>query len=89
MDKLEKHQPSEWPRGSDRGRGQLEPADYVPKEVTDTNFNYARHIGRWADCWYTMIPRYRAAGVDEAVLGRMINWGQQMWPLGDWAKLKR
>jgi hypothetical protein len=82
MDLLERFTPAEHHTAG----SELEPATHIPALIdrTTEDFNYQRHIGRFADCWYTMIGMFRADGVDEAVLTRMINWGAAMWPRGDW-----
>ena len=38
---------------------------------------------------YRLIPRLRALGVSETVLGRLLDWCERMWPLGPWAGLRR
>ena len=81
---------ADWPR-TDPGNphdhqghsARVEPASYVPGFV-EGDFNYKRHVGEWANVWYTMIPMFREAGVEEAVLERVIAFGERMWPLGGW-----
>jgi hypothetical protein len=38
---------------------------------------------------YRLIPRLRGMGVSETVLDRLIDWCEDMWPLGPWAGLRR
>ena len=44
--------------------------------------------GRHAEFWYHMIPEFRAVGFPESTLTRMIDWGEAMWPLGNWEALR-
>lgn len=87
MAKLEKHEVSEWPRKSAGRDRYLEDADYVPVVVEGSLID-AHHKGRYADCWYTMIPRFREMGVEPTLITRMIDWGELMWPLGNWNALR-
>ena len=89
MDKLEAHSPAEWRAVWGRPDGTrddiLRPRSYTPQTVSN-NINSALH-GRdfqWADVFYTMIPRFASAGVARPVLERMVAWGNQMWPNGNW-----
>lgn len=84
MDAVESHPPSAWDRPSAPDvPGRWEPASYVPSTIAG-NWNYLHSQGLYADLWYTMIPEFRLWGVDEDVLRRMVLWGAEMWPLGDW-----
>lgn len=88
MDLFERHPPSTWRRDADTSDGVVEPESYVPETITDSGLDAAHQRGRYADCWYTMIPRFREAGVDEAILTRVIDFGAAMWPAGDWDALR-
>lgn len=93
MDLFERFDASTWqraPTGSMTATedANLEPASYVPKLVTNMSLAAAHHEQRYADCWFTMIPRFRQAGADEAQLTRLIDWGKTMWPGGDWDSLR-
>jgi len=92
MDKIDSHTLDEWQakRQADlaAGRDRLKPADHVPVIIDDASLGAALHRGRWVDGWYTVVPRFRAAGVEEPVLERMIAWGEQMWPEGDWDAIR-
>jgi hypothetical protein len=88
MDLFERYSPDDWSRSAQPSDNQVEPADYVPVDVTAQGLDASHHGGRHADCWFSMIPHYREVGVEEATLARMIDWGEQMWPNGDWAALR-
>jgi hypothetical protein len=88
MDAVESRDISEWNRPEDPNiLGYWEAASYLPVTITNQSWTDAHTAGRYADLWYTMIPEYRAWGVDVQVLDRMIAWGAQMWPLADWEAL--
>jgi len=87
MDKFESHSLAEWNSFRDAhlasGKERLKPADHVPS-LLDCCMGRELHGQRWVDAWYTVIPQFRASGVDEIVLERMIAWAESMWPNGDW-----
>ena len=41
------------------------------------------------DTVYRSIPMMREFGMSETQIDRLIDWGEQMWPLGDWDALRR
>ncbi|MDX1418486.1 MAG: PA14 domain-containing protein [Rubricoccaceae bacterium] len=86
MDAVESHPISEWERDLD-DPNRWEPADYVPV-LRFGNWNAIHGQGDYADLFYSMIPEFRLWGVNEGVLSRLIAWGAQMWPLGNWAALE-
>ena len=66
-----------------------EPASYTPKPLGgQTSWTKASHTGRYADLWYAMIPTFRMWGVNGSVLDRATNWGQKMWPKGNWGAVR-
>ena len=66
-------------------RRQWEPASYKPKPLGgQTSWTTASHVGRHADLWYAMIPTFRKWGVSGSAVNRATNWGQKMWPKGNW-----
>ena len=85
LDAVEPHN-GKWNRGT--RRHQWEPASYKPRMIDDMSWTRASHVGRHADLWYTMIPTFRKWGVDNDVLDRAIDWGQKMWPKGNWGALR-
>ena len=88
MDAVESHPISEWNRPADPNTtGRWEPATYTPRVIQGT-WSSLHHQGYYADLWYTMIPTLRIWGVEDAVLTRMIDWGAQMWPRGNWNALR-
>lgn len=92
MDKFESHSIEEWNLYRQQHlteRNNLKSAEHVP-QLVEGSMSAALHgrDGRWVDGWYTLIPRFRADGVDEEVLERMIGWGEQMWPNGDWDAIR-
>ncbi len=89
MDLIERHEVGEWPRDTVNYSvrdNTLRPPTYRPRVIE--NFPKELHSQRHADCWYTMIPHFRGAGVDEATLDRLIDWGEIMWPRGNWEALR-
>ena len=92
MDKLEAHSISEWEvwRRPDGSAGSVfRPPTYTPSRISGS-IGKALHGKdfQWADGWYTMIPRFEEAGVDPRLLNRMVDWGKQMWPRGNWASVR-
>ena len=89
MGMLEGHSESEWRAVWGKGIGTkqevLRPATYVPGLITQ-NISGALHGRdfRWADGWYTAIGRFADAGVDRNVLKRMVAFGEELWPRGNW-----
>ena len=89
MNLIEQHENSEWPRDTlDRNDNTLRPATYRPKTIAPNRFGKELHAGRQADAWFTMIPSFREAGVDETTLNRLTTWGKAIWPMGDWEALR-
>jgi hypothetical protein len=93
VDLLDRHPASTWPRSDDLtskdSDNEVQTAGYEPVLITGAKtFRKRLHEGQYADTWFTMIPYYRSAGVGEAALTRLIDWGETMWPLGDWDSLR-
>ena len=44
--------------------------------------------GRLPQAWYWAVPTFRTLGVSEATLTRMIDYGETLWPSGDWNALR-
>ena len=91
MDLLERHEPGTWRRAPDsqpynHGVNGVESQNYRPQKVN--NLHGAHFQQRYADTWYLMIAPFREAKVDETTLNRLIDWGQLMWPNGDWDALR-
>ena len=91
MDLLERHAPEAWHRAPNsapynHGVNGVEPKSYVPKKVN--NLHEAHFQQRYADTWYQMIAPFREYKVDETTLNRLIDWGQMMWPNGNWDALR-
>jgi hypothetical protein len=78
---------NEWQRGTPTGNV-LEPASYVPVALARDALGAECHTGRYADCWYSVIPYFRRAGVNNATLTRMIDWSAAVWPAGNWNALR-
>ena len=76
-----KLKPATW--DGDTGGGCTD--DWVDPVSGDMRTNEVTANGRYAEMWLWMIPQYRDAGVTEATLGRLIDWGAGVWPLGPWA----
>jgi hypothetical protein len=87
MDAVESYDVTAWTRPPNPDTpGRWEDATYVPVPVVG-QWRQAHDANRYADLWFTMIPEFRRWGVDQELLNRLILWGAQMWPLGDWASL--
>jgi hypothetical protein len=54
-----------------------------PSEAIDGNMN-----GSVGNRIYYAIPRFRGAGVDDALLDRIADWAKTVWPKGNWDQLK-
>jgi len=91
MEKFESHSIAEWNDFRDQhlasGKNRLKPADHIP-EFIEGSLSAALHSQQWVDAWFTVIPAFRDAGVDETVLQRMIGWAERMWPDGDWDRVR-
>ncbi len=85
MDLIRTHDNSEWPRGSSNfNDNTLRPNSYQPKPFSLDEMGYRLHEHYYEDAWMTMIPEFREQGVREVTLNRLIDWGAEMWPSGDW-----
>ena len=75
---------NEWPRG--QLHHQLEPSNYTPVphdgrgDIFEDRFNYA-------DNFYRIIPEFLDRGVAPSLLDSLAQWGEQLWPNGDWENL--
>ena len=77
---LEAHDPAEWtrgpsPEGSDNDPG---PIDTIPELIDAAQLDGVCHRGNFATCWFSMVPLFRAAGVGDPTLNRLIAWGKLM-----------
>ena len=45
--------------------------------------------GRLVDRVWSMIPRFRAAGVDGKLLNNIADWAKTVWPNANWDSLKQ
>ncbi len=93
MDLLDRYPTSDWLRDTLITKNPesaivLRPESYRPKVIADEKFSKEMHYGAYEDIWYTMIPHFRKAGVDEPTLNRLIDFGQTMWPKGKWNEMK-
>jgi hypothetical protein len=87
IDNVSIYAPSDWTRGS-AIENVLEPTSYVPISKPREALSAHCHVGHYADCWYSVVPHFRAAGVDNATLTRMIDWSASIWPAGNWNALR-
>ena len=86
LDKTESYGPEDWGRWPEPAPGEpyasgpqkLDPASYVPTAGDDIGHEH------FADQVYRLVPELRAEGVDGALLNRLADWGETMWPDGDW-----
>jgi hypothetical protein len=66
------------------------PGQYYAGKVADpTQAPRAFYDGPLGNKMMWMIPQFRTAGVDGQLLNEVADWGQTLYPLGDWASLKR
>lgn len=80
VQKLLKHDPSEW----DRGMGM----DQLPPETYEPTLEPKGHItGEYADIYYRSLKHMADIGVSPTLLDSLAQWGETMWPLGDWQSL--
>jgi hypothetical protein len=66
-------------------------ADYVPRAYEgsgDLCFYTCPGQQHIADDFYRVIPRFKALGVDPALINELIGWCKQVWPKGDWDKFR-
>lgn len=84
LDLYDRTAPEDWDRNGDNDP---EPPSYRPRQVTG-NLLAAHHGSRFADTWFSMIPLFRDAGVSSATIQRLIDFGEDMWPAGDWQSLR-
>ena len=90
MDLIRTHDNSEWPRSnSSFNDNTLRPDSYKPKTFPLGEMGFRLHEHYYEDAWMTMIPEFRNQGVREATLNRLIDWGKEMWPQGDWEALRK
>lgn len=87
-------------RWCDEGQPQLKPTSWNGDVNTGSgcshdwgnpnmlNSQSALSQRRYAETWFHMIPVYRQTGVSESTLTRLIDWGEAMWPLGEWDDLR-
>ena len=90
MDLIRTHANSEWPRNnSSFNDNTLRTNTYKPKIFPVEEMGSRLHEHYYEDAWMTMIPEFRNQGVREATLNRLIDWGAEMWPQGDWEALRQ
>ena len=90
MDKLDSIPIGDWPRASDCDNGNLLEAD-LPCIDWDYNGNFTNFGGGtkdWAKAWWHGTREYRDFGVNQALINRMADWGEAMWPSGNWSTLR-
>ena len=84
VDKTLTYDIADFPRGG--GQTAVSPADSVPTPYSGS--------GRVGDSTvdhnqvYRSIPIMREFGMSETQIARLIDWGEQMWPQGDWEALR-
>jgi cytochrome c553 len=87
VDNVSVYAASDWPRGSVINNT-LEPTNYIPITKTRNELPAHCHNQHYADCWYSVIPIFKAAGVDQTTINRMIDWSAAVWPAGDWNRFR-
>lgn len=83
MDKMERHDLSEWPR--EHGLEGIEPASFQPEPYSGSGIMFDQTT--YANQFYRMLPRFNEMGVDPYVLDRIGVWSEAAWPKGDWSSL--
>ena len=90
MDVLGETPASSWPRRDHDGEPGLESPEYTPVDLGEgADLSDALFLGRFADAWWTMIPRFAQLGVPQPTLERLLAFGQSVWPAADWSTLLR
>ncbi|MGL4609204.1 MAG: hypothetical protein ACRCYY_05890, partial [Trueperaceae bacterium] len=86
MDLLEQYAPEDWERSNSPSIGNLdktlEPTDYIltDKAISRNDLEGKCFEPDYANCWYSSIPYFKEAGVDEATINRLVDWGKAIWP---------
>ena len=86
MDEMDRFSESDW--NAHRNANDLQSRNYTPKMVGSEPLASVHHQGRYADAWYSMIPIFDEDGVDADVLNRVVDWGEMMWPRGNWEAVR-
>jgi cytochrome c553 len=75
-------QPASWDGDADPGGGHCS-HDWTSPSV---GFQGESSLSqkRFAEVWYGMVGEYRSLGVSESTLTRIIDYGEALWPSGDW-----
>ena len=84
LDKTLTYDVSEFRRGE--GQVNVSPADRVP-----TAYGGSGRVGDSTvdhDQVYRSVPMMREFGMSETQIARLIDWGERMWPAGDWDALR-
>jgi hypothetical protein len=84
MDKTLEYDISEFPRGGDAD------SDYGTESTTPDPWGGSKlampgaQSTEYATHYYRLIQMLETVDVDPALLGRVAEWGEKMWPNGDW-----
>ena len=87
VDVLEQYSPDDWERGKAQGNT-LEPKNYrlTKPAIARDRLSSECHADDYANCWYSAVPYFEEAGVDDATLERLIGWGESIWPNNSWTR---
>ena len=90
VDILESYAPATWHKRSGHGEVRLEPASYAitTPTIARNRLHEKCFVNNYANCWYASIPYFREAGVNDATLNRLINWGESIWAENNWDALR-
>lgn len=87
VEKVNEFPISDWPRAESGDWLTLEWEDHVPSEDIDNLGNnnfWATSKHNHADYFYRLMPKLMELGVDCNPTNDLIDWLEQVWPLGDW-----
>lgn len=68
----------EWPRTDD----QFQPASYTPTSYPGSSYYFENT--EWANNAYRLLPILDAWGTRESLVNDIAQWGEDMWPNGNW-----
>ena len=88
MDKTLSYGPDDFARFGTGDQYNLPDANQKP--TADDGSTYRISDGSMShNTIYRSVPLLRQFGIDETQIDRLIDWGETMWPLGDWSSQRR
>ena len=86
VDVLENYTPDQWHKAKDNNKVR-HAQDKVIKPILPAKLS-EQIYNRYGSAWMTSILIFRKQGISEPTLKRMIDWGEKIWPTGDWSALR-